>query len=80
GRGIGALFVRSLTILFFEKKTLAKYIYLEHGAHYAMGFLAAVLLLKIFMHIPEWFSGSIGIRVLTLAFIHYVISHKKLHN
>lgn len=80
GLGIGAMFVRSLTILFVEKKTLAKYIYLEHGAHYAIGFLAAVLLLKIFMHIPEWFSGSIGILVLTLAFIHSVISHKKLHN
>ncbi|ABI83149.1 DUF475 domain-containing protein [Francisella tularensis] len=80
GLGIGAMFVRSLTILFVEKKTLAKYIYLEHGAHYAIGFLAAILLLKIFMHIPEWFSGSIGILVLTLAFIHSVISHKKLHN
>ncbi|AEE26439.1 DUF475 domain-containing protein [Francisella hispaniensis] len=80
GLGIGAMFVRSLTILFVEKKTLAKYIYLEHGAHYAIGFLAAILLLKIFTHIPEWFSGSIGILVLSLAFIHSVISHKKSHN
>ncbi|QEO56652.1 DUF475 domain-containing protein [Francisella marina] len=78
GLGIGAMFVRSLTILFVEKKTLAKYIYLEHGAHYAIGFLAAVLLLKIFVHIPEWFSGSIGILVLFIAFIHSVISAKKL--
>ncbi|APC91880.1 Integral membrane protein [Francisella sp. MA067296] len=80
GLGIGAMFVRSLTILFVEKETLAKYIYLEHGAHYAIGFLALVLLLKIFMHIPELFSGSIGILVLTVAFIHSIISHKKLHN
>ncbi|ALB01683.1 hypothetical protein ACH24_02960 [Francisella persica ATCC VR-331] len=80
GLGIGAMLVRSLTILFVEKKTLAKYIYLEHGAHYAIGFLAMVLLLKIFMHLPEWFSGSIGILVLIVAFIHSIVSYKKLHN
>ena len=80
GLGIGAMFVRSLTILFVEKKTLAKYIYLGHGAHYAIGFLAILLLLKIFMHLPEWLSGSIGILVLSVAFIHSTVSHKKLHN
>jgi hypothetical protein len=78
GLGIGAMFVRSLTILFVEKKTLSKYIYLEHGAHYAIGFLAGILLLKIFIHIPEWFSGSIGIFILALAFIHSIITHQKL--
>ncbi|ORM39202.1 hypothetical protein A2G94_00975 [Francisella endosymbiont of Ornithodoros moubata] len=80
GLGIGAMFVRSLTILFVEKKTLAKYIYLGHGAHYAIGFLAMALLLKIFMHLPEWFNGSIGILVLSVAFIHSIVSRKKLYN
>ncbi|ASG67591.1 hypothetical protein fh0823_02550 [Francisella halioticida] len=80
GLGIGAMFVRSLTILFVEKKTLAKYIYLEHGAHYAIGFLAAILLLKIFIHIPEWFSGSIGILILAISFIHSAITNKNLEN
>ncbi|AIT10145.1 hypothetical protein LO80_09295 [Candidatus Francisella endociliophora] len=79
GLGIGAMFVRSLTILFVEKKTLAKYIYLEHGAHYAIGFLAAILLLKVFIHIPEWFSGSIGIIILTISFIHSILSNNKLN-
>lgn len=77
GLGIGAMFVRSLTIFFVEKKTLAKYIYLEHGAHYAIGFLATVLLLKVFIHIPEWFSGSIGIIILSIAFIHSLLTSKK---
>lgn len=78
GLGIGAMFVRSLTILFVEKETLSKYIYIEHGAHYAIGFLAIVLILKIFMHIPEWFSGSIGVLILALAFLHSVMKNKKL--
>lgn len=77
GLGIGAMFVRSLTIMFVEKKTLSKYIYLEHGAHYAIGFLASILLLKIFIHIPEWFSGSIGILILAISYIHSVIVNKK---
>jgi hypothetical protein len=77
GLGIGAMFVRSLTIMFVEKKTLGKYIYLEHGAHYAIGFLASVLLLKVFIHIPEWFSGSIGILILATSYIHSVINNKK---
>ena len=77
GLGIGAMFVRSLTIFFVEKKTLAKYIYLEHGAHYAIGFLAFVLLLKIFIHIPEWFSGSIGILILAVSFVHSLKTDNK---
>ena len=77
--GIGAIFVRSLTIMFVEKKTLGKYIYLEHGAHYAIGFLATVLLLKIFIHIPEWFSGSIGILILAISYIHSVVANRKFN-
>lgn len=77
GLGIGAMFVRSLTIMFVEQKTLGKYIYLEHGAHYAIGFLASVLLLKIFFHIPEWFSGSVGISILAISYIHSIIANKR---
>lgn len=77
GLGIGAMFVRSLTIFFVEKKTLAKYIYLEHGAHYAIGFLAGILLLKVFIHIPEWFSGSVGILILIISFMHSIKVNKK---
>ncbi len=77
GLGIGAVFVRSLTMMFVEKKTLGKYIYLEHGAHYAIGFLANVLLLKIFINIPAWFSGSIGILILAISFFHSRVNNIK---
>ncbi|KEI36071.1 integral membrane protein [Francisella sp. W12-1067] len=78
GLGIGAMFVRSLTILFVERKTLSKYIYVEHGAHYAIGFLATMLLLKVFMHIPEWFSGSVGVLILVVSFVHSIVTNKSL--
>lgn len=60
GLGVGAFFVRSLTVLFVEKETLRKFAYLEHGAFYAIGSLASLMLLDPFMHIPEWITGLIG--------------------
>lgn len=64
GLGIGALFVRSLTLYFVEKSTLERYIYLEQGAHYALGILAAVLLLDSIIHVPAIITGSLGIGVI----------------
>lgn len=61
GLGIGAMFVRSMTIFLVEKGTLTEYVYLEHGAHYAIGALAVIMLLSIKFHIPEVLTGLIGI-------------------
>jgi hypothetical protein len=60
GLSIGAFFVRSLTIMFVEKETLSQFIYLEHGAFYAIGALAVLMLLNPMFHIPEWITGLIG--------------------
>ena len=40
GLGIGAMYVRSLTVYLVRQGTLDDYVYLEHGAHYAIGALA----------------------------------------
>lgn len=68
GLSIGAFFVRSLTIMFVEKETLNKFLYLEHGAFYAIGCLAMIMLLDPFLHIPEWVTGLLGAFVILLAF------------
>ncbi|HSX19687.1 MAG TPA: DUF475 domain-containing protein [Gammaproteobacteria bacterium] len=68
GLGIGAFFVRSLTILLVKKQTLQKYIYLEHGAYYALGMLSLLMLIGIYFHIPEILIGSIGVITIALAF------------
>ena len=77
GLAIGALFVRSMTIYLVEKGTLDKFIYLEHGAHYAIGALAVIMLLAT-MHIevPEIVTGLIGIAFIVWAVINS-ISHRK---
>lgn len=68
GLGIGAFFVRSLTIYFVERKTLATLTYLEHGAHWAILGLAISMLLGLVIHVPEIFIGLIGLCVVSLAY------------
>ena len=68
GLGVGAVWVRSLTVYMVRKGTLEKYRYLEHGAHYTVGVLALTLLLSIFWHVPELVAGLAGITFVGSAF------------
>jgi hypothetical protein len=61
GLTIGAMFVRSLTVMLVRKGTLDEFVFLEHGAHYAIGMLALIMLASMKFHIPEVFTGLIGI-------------------
>ncbi len=72
GLGIGAMFVRSLTIYFVEMKTLTEFRYLEHGANYAILALSLVMFYKIFGHINEMLVGTIGITFIGLAVWHSI--------
>jgi hypothetical protein len=58
---IGAMFVRSITIYLVRKGTLGEYRYLEHGAHWAIGALAAILLISIEVEINEVITGLVGV-------------------
>ena len=62
GLAIGAMFVRSMTIYLVEKGTLDEFCFLEHGAHWAIGALAAMMLIGAHpsCHIPEWITGLTG--------------------
>ncbi len=77
GLGIGAMFVRSLTVWIVKKGVLDEYKYLEHGAHYAIGVLAVIMLLKIFMHIGEELTGTLGLALLIIAFLHSKLENAK---
>lgn len=80
GLAIGAMFVRSLTLLLVEKKTLKTYVYLSAGAHYAIITLAAVMLISTFTVVPEVITGSLGLIFVGSAFIHSLIENKKNEN
>lgn len=65
---IGAMFVRSITIFLVRKGTLAEYVFLEHGAHWAIGALAAILLISIKVHVNEIVTGLVGVVFIGAAF------------
>lgn len=67
GLGVGAMFVRSLTILLVDKGTLAEFRYLEHGAFYAIIALGVIMFAKTFMHVPEVLTGLIGAGFIVLS-------------
>jgi len=72
GLGLGALFIRSLTLMLSREKALDQLVYLEHGAHYAIGALGLLMLAGIWLghqgvHLPEWVTGLIGVVLLALS-------------
>lgn len=77
GLGIGAMFVRSLTVFLVNKGTLDEYVFLEHGAHYAIGALALVMLISTHTPIPEVFTGLIGAAFIALSVLSSIRLKKK---
>jgi len=69
GLGVGAIWVRSLTVFMVRRGTLKAYIYLEHGAHYAIVVLAAALLSSIFFNLPDAVTGIVGLGVIGASFV-----------
>ncbi|MFE5873127.1 DUF475 domain-containing protein [Streptomyces roseifaciens] len=77
GLGIGAMYIRSLTVFLVRKGTLDDYVYLEHGAHYAIGALAVILMISIKHEIPEVITGLIGVALIGLSFLSSVMRNRK---
>ncbi|WP_326690608.1 MULTISPECIES: DUF475 domain-containing protein [unclassified Streptomyces] len=68
GLGIGAMYVRSLTVYLVRQGTLDDYVYLEHGAHYAIGALAVILVVTIKYEIHEVITGMVGVLLIAASF------------
>ena len=60
GLGIGAMYVRSMTIMLVERGTLTEYRYLEHGAFYAILALSVIMYAQAVVHVPEVLTGLGG--------------------
>lgn len=79
GLGVGALWVRSLTVHMVRAGTLAKYAYLEHGAHWAILALGTVMIVKLYgVHVPELVTGSIGLVFIAAAVVSSVAQRRKI--
>lgn len=60
---VGSMFVRSITIYLVRQEALSRYVYLEHGAHWAIGALAVIMLASIEPRfaVPEPVTASVGV-------------------
>jgi len=77
GLGIGAMAVRSLTIYMVDKDVVSKYIYLEHGAMWSIGFLALSMIVQIFYHLPSMLVTTFAIVPISLAFIQSIYKNRE---
>ncbi|MGB6245094.1 DUF475 domain-containing protein [Gordonia sp. (in: high G+C Gram-positive bacteria)] len=76
---IGAMFVRSMTVFLVRHGTLSQYVFLEHGAHWAIGALALILLYSIGTPVPEIVTGLVGVVFILAAFISSVVYRRRHH-
>ncbi len=80
GLGVGAFYVRSITIYLVHQGTLSEYVFLEHGAHWAIGALALLLFISVGPEIPEVVTGLIGVGFILLPLwssIRYNKAHRR---
>jgi hypothetical protein len=78
GLGVGAMYVRSLTVYLVRQGTLDDYVYLEHGAHYAIGALAVILMVTIQYEIHELITGLVGVLLIGWSFLSSVRRNRAL--
>ncbi|MBO0853574.1 MAG: DUF475 domain-containing protein [Nocardia sp.] len=74
---IGAMFVRSLTVYLVRRGALEEFAYLEHGAHWAIGALAVVLLISTGHHLNEITTGLIGVVIIAAAFVSSLVRNRR---
>jgi hypothetical protein len=77
GLGVGALYIRSLTVYLVRNRSLAKYRYLTHGANWAILALSIVLLASTAAHVPEWITGTIGLGTIGAAFVSSLLYNRR---
>jgi uncharacterized protein len=76
---VGSMFVRSITIYLVKQEALDRYVYLEHGAHWAIGALAVIMLLSIEprLEVPDAVTASVGVVFIGAAFTWSVLRNRR---
>lgn len=69
GLSVGALFVRAITLHMMERDVLGTWIYLEHGAFWAIGALGAIMLVSVRIDVPDTVTGLIGAALIGAALL-----------
>ncbi|WP_347313141.1 DUF475 domain-containing protein [Defluviimonas sp. SAOS-178_SWC] len=77
GLGIGAMYVRSMTIMLVERKTLSQFRYLEHGAFYSILVLSLIMFAQTLWHIPELVTGVLGSGFIGVALVSSILYNRR---
>lgn len=77
GLGVGAMFVRSMTVHLVRSGVLNEFRYLEHGAFWAIGAMATILFLGVVTEVPDIITGFIGAAAIASALVSSVIAKKR---
>jgi hypothetical protein len=77
GLGIGAMYIRSLTVFLVRRGTLSEYVFLEHGAQWAIGALAVLLLFTIKYEVPEVVTGLVGVGFIAAALVSSILRNRR---
>ena len=67
GLAIGAAYIRALTVFVVRRGTLEEYRYLEHGAYYAIGMLALLLMVEVWHDVPDVLTAGVGAAMIVAA-------------
>ncbi|MFB9225099.1 DUF475 domain-containing protein [Paracoccus cavernae] len=77
GLGIGAMYVRSMTVMLVERGTLAEFRYLEHGAFWSIFSLAIIMFVQTLHPVPEYITGLLGAGFIAVAFFNSLAWRRK---
>ncbi|MDW4547935.1 DUF475 domain-containing protein [Defluviimonas sp. D31] len=77
GLGIGAMYVRSMTIMLVERQTLAQFRFLEHGAFYSILVLSVIMFGQTLWHIPELVTGVLGSSFIGVALVSSILYNRR---
>jgi hypothetical protein len=67
GLAIGAAYIRALTVYVVRRGTLEEYRYLQHGAYYAIGILALLLMVEVWHDVPDVLTAGVGAAMIIAA-------------
>ncbi|MDE3078500.1 MAG: DUF475 domain-containing protein [Paracoccaceae bacterium] len=78
GLGIGAVYVRSMTVMLVEKGTLSQFRYLEHGAFYSIMVLSFIMFVETQIEVSEMATGAVGVVLIAAALWSSVRHNRRL--
>ncbi len=78
GLGIGAMYVRSMTVMMVERQTLAQFRYLEHGAFYSILILSVIMFVETQIDVSEMATGGIGVLLISASLWSSIRHNKRM--